>query len=247
MVTLSLVSLLFLAQWKATVPSQDMRLVYRDPELDQSRPRVPSPKRAVRRHTPDKLLSDAEQATVERQILPIDRQRWGEQAANCDRDFVVLGVAESSYTRPEARQKAILYRFCNTGHNFALNGIAVLENGDVAAHVVYAGGWDGGILALPSFDGTGRSGIQIFSGGMNQGVVWGVFSLIELSENGVRKFGHAATGEDDCAASPYAKPQDTSYTWFVKPGPAPIFTVRLSQEAAPRHAARPCRKERDNG
>jgi hypothetical protein len=240
-----LISFPFLVQSEAAVPTQDLRLVYGNADLDcregpaagcvarpspaaaqDSPPAVPSPKSRVRR-TVD-LLSDAELATIKREILPVDRQHWGDQAANCDSDtapaisFSVVGIAEGSYTRPRTSQRAILYRFCITGHNFALNGIVVLENGDVAAHVVYEGGWDNCIAALPSFDGTGRSEILISTAGMNMGEFWYGLALIELSGNGVRKFGQAEGGIDYCAEAG-APEQAEDYTWFVRPGPVPVF------------------------
>lgn len=237
--------LLFWMQSAPAVARQDLRLVYGSPELDAERgDALASSIREFGKYgktkprEPAKVLPDAEHATIEREILPAARKHCQDSSifpkdfladtSSCAHDsihgFRVIGVAEGSFTKPHASQKAILYQYCVTAHNFALDGIAVLEKGDIAGHIVYAGSWESGIVALPAFDGGARSEILVATGGINCGELWGMISLLEVSANGVRKFGRAETYHDYCGALPEtAERGATTYRWYVRTGAAPLF------------------------
>ena len=164
--------------------------------------------------------SEAEAQLVRRHALPAAQRLW-QGDRSCQPEFQIVGAAGGSFTRPKAAQRAVLYRFCATGHNFANNGIAVLEGGGVVAHVAYSGGEDHGIRAAPDIDGNGLSEIVLSNGSTNQGYTVSVAVLIELSPSGVKKFGVADAYEDDCGVAERCRM--TAYKISVRPGPSPVF------------------------
>lgn len=185
-------------------PMQDLRPIY-----------------DARRSPESAKTPDAEVAILKRIIRPIDRKYWGKLSDNCDGEFELIDVAQGAFTKPQSSQKAFLYRYCATGHNFALNGIAVLEDGQIAAHLVYEGSWDNAVGALPDIDGDGLSEILIATGGTNMGETWGVISVIELSEKGVSKFGITETYSDNCGA--VEKGKASAHRLQVRVGATPTF------------------------
>jgi hypothetical protein len=171
-------------------------------------------------------LSDSQKAVMEKNILAAARRHWKDQGEDCDPGgFTILNGVEGAFTRPHAKQKAILYQYCMTGHNFADNGIVVFEGDHVAAHIVYKGAWDHGLLSLPDLDGSGQSPMLIVSGGTNMGESWQTASIIELSEKGVKNFGFTETYHDDCDAAQTADPEHnaTADKLFARKGTNPVF------------------------
>ncbi len=170
-------------------------------------------------------LSAAEQQLLKEQILPAARRAWHERGRDkaCEPDFKSEGldVATGSFTRPKADQKAILYRYCEFGHNWELHGIAILEGGKVVVHVVYAGGADNAIGALPDINGNGLSEIILAGGGTNQGITTGAISIIELAGSQVRRLGSIVTYTNDCGFNPQGK--SIANRLSVKTGPKPVF------------------------
>src|SRR5262245_15683208 len=76
----------------------------------------------------DRKLSKADIDLVRQQALPRAKNVLAEGS-----DFNVEGMAQGAFTRKGAAQKAFLYRYRSTGHNFATNGIAVFEDGKLVA------------------------------------------------------------------------------------------------------------------
>jgi hypothetical protein len=142
-------------------------------------------------------------------------------SGGCNEGFEVIDVATGSFTKAKTEQRAVLYRFCVTGHNFANNGIAIIEGGSMVAHIVYEGGEDYSIGALPDINGNGLSEIILGDGSTNQGYTTMVAILIEASPAGVKKWGIADVYEDNCGTM--ERCEMTAYKISVKPGPAPIF------------------------
>jgi hypothetical protein len=198
---LHLVLLFFLTVWQAASesPAEKLMAVY-DARL--------SPKPAK--------LAPADVALTRRAA----RSAWGNRQ-NCDSGFEALDIANGSFTRAQASQKAILYRHCTTGHNFALDGIAIVEDGKLITHLAYEGAWDNAIGALPDINRNGLSEIIVATGGTNQGITWGVVSIIELAADGVAKLGHFETYEDNCGA--LDKKKSTIHKLYVKAGANPVF------------------------
>lgn len=174
---------------------------------------------------PTKLFP-SEEALMKEKILPAARNLWHEQESDlvCAPGFeaTALDSARGSFTRPKSDQRAILYRYCETGHNMALNGIAIIENAQVVTHIVYEGGWDNSIGAMPDLNGNGLSGILVASGGTNQGVTWKSISIIEISGNRVTKFGQTETYSDNCGVGE-KNGKAEACRLFVKVGKTPVF------------------------
>ncbi len=167
-------------------------------------------------------LSGADTAEMTRQILPAARQHWRDLKLDCNEDFRIVGAAQGAFTRPGAEQTAVLYSYCITGHNFARNGIAVLERRLPVAHIAYEGSWNSAILPLASLDGTGQTEILTVTGGTNMGESWQIISMIELTDKGVRKFGQTNTYDEECNASSRSG-KKTAYKLFAKSSAPPVF------------------------
>jgi len=171
-------------------------------------------------------LSDAEEALMKDNILPAARKAWhkAERDQDCMTDFKseALDAAPGSFTKPKAEQKAILYKFCVIGQDQALNGIAILENGALVAHIVYEGDEDYAIGALPDINGNGLSEILLATGGTNQGITWQTISILEIHGTEITKFGHTETSSDDCGINEKSG-KTKAQKILVKAGPTPAF------------------------
>lgn len=230
-----LVQALFVLALATAASLSQLLPIFSTPELQSSRGRPAPVHKSV-------TLSAAESALVEREILPAASQHWT-GVAGCDpsgaNGFRLIGtlpseggaafVAEGSFTRPRANQKAVLYTYCMVGHNFANNGLVIFEADQVAAHVVYEGGWDESLQALPNIDDDGQSEILIVTGGTRMGESFQRIAIIGLSEKGVRTFGQTESYSGDCESGSVGfqtktfKGQETTYKLFVKKGSAPAF------------------------
>lgn len=157
---------------------------------------------------------------IEQNALPKARQQWKANDA-CQEDFSIVAETNGSFTKANTQQTAVLYRFCTTGHNFANNGIAIIENNKIVTHIVYEGAEDYDMSALQDINGNGLSELIIEDGSTNQGYTVSVINIIELSSNSVKKFGITETYEDDCGA--VEKCTSTAYRVLVKGGSAPTF------------------------
>lgn len=169
--------------------------------------------------------SSREIALLKREIEPAAAKLWKKRGKDCDEpELEVIDVAHGSFTKPSSTQKAVLYKYCTTGHNFALNGIAILENNHIAAHIMYDGAWDLAIGALPDINGNGLSEILVSTGGTSTGEIWGTVTIIEVAGNSIRKFGHMATYSSN---GPRETDENKIVTnvcrLWVKPGPKPVF------------------------
>jgi len=176
--------------------------------------------------TPTKL-SSSEEKLMKDKVVPAARKSWHERERDqeCGTGFASTptDIAAGSFTKPKADQKAILYQYCEVGHDMTLNGIAVIENGQVVAHVVYEGGGDHAIGALPDINGNGLSEILLAAGGTNQGITWGSISIIELGGTEVTQFGRTETLSDECGRADDKNAKTKAYRISVKAGPSPAF------------------------
>ncbi len=138
----------------------------------------------------------AEKALLGRQTRPV-REEWNQD--DC-KSVDVQDVAEGAFTRPDVKQRAVLYHYCEIARQLRAVGLAVFEGERVVAHVVYEGGLDHAIEALPDLDGNGLSEILIANYGNGQGYAYGRVTLIELAPDGVRRLGQFESHRDDCGA-----------------------------------------------
>jgi hypothetical protein len=130
----------------------------------------------------------AHQAVVRREVLPQARRLWA-RVENCRDEFRPLDFAAGSFTAAGAPQRAVLYRFCETGHNFARGGIAILQAGRVVAHVTLENARPDGLRALPDVDRDGVSELMLVDNAMHQGQFTTLVSIVQLVPGGVRSFG----------------------------------------------------------
>ncbi len=172
--------------------------------------------------------SKVDETVLSQDALPAARQAWRGKDPECDEEFRIVGAAQGSFTRPKTVQDAILYTYCTTGHNFARNGLAVVENGELVAHLIYAGAWDHDLFPVRDLDGSGRTAMLTVTGGVNMGEVWETVSILELLDKGVKKFGRTRTVEDACEAAP-AGPKK-AYRLFAKAGTPPLFFLEAFQK-----------------
>lgn len=156
-------------------------------------------------------VSEADIRVIKAQALPAARRAWGDE---CDEEAGFVAAAEGSFTSA-AKQRAVLYRYCETGHGFANNGLVILENGKVVKNIVYNGGSDNSLKAVPDINGNGTWELAIGGGSTNQGYTRSVVSLIEIAGGrGVTSFGDADIYEDDCGAR--EKCRMTAYAIYAK-------------------------------
>ncbi len=177
----------------------------------------------ARADPPQAQPAAAEAALLERVVRPEARRAW-RGADVCSDAFEVIGRVRGSFTRPGARQSAVLYRFCDVGRQTGMSGVAVLEAGRVAAHVVYEGGGEDAIAALPDVDEDGLSEIAIAGTGTGQGTMDRGMSILELGPRGVKKLGFFAIYHDDCGTE-HRRPAERAAVLYATPGPAPRFFV----------------------
>lgn len=99
-------------------------------------------------------------------------QRAWQDKDGCGDDLMLLDAATGSFLRPRAVQKALLYRFCSTGHNMGYAGIAIFERGTLVRHEVFAGGAEFAIGKMPDLNLDGVDELLIANGGTNMGQTW---------------------------------------------------------------------------
>jgi hypothetical protein len=178
-----------------------------------------------RLHPNPEQITAEEETLLRNRVLPAARVHWRKEAklAECTPGFQsgAVDVAEGTFTRAGAEQRAILYNFCTLGHDRVLEGIAVVEDGRLMAHVAFQGGDAHAISALTDINGNGIAEILLASGGTNQGITWGDVRIVELGGAQVHKLGRVATLDDNCGTGADACKM-MAYRVWVKPGPAPV-------------------------
>lgn len=183
----------------ASVSAQELKLIY-DGRVDAKTAKI----------------SPLDENLLKREALPQARAAW-KSDEHCEEGFEIQDAASGAFTRKGATQKAFLYRYCETGHNFGNDGIVIVENGRIAAHYVYDGGWDISIIALPDINENGINEIALGESGMHQGYGWSVVSIIELAGKTIEKFGIFDTWADDCGAE-VKNCGTTAFKIIAKPG-----------------------------
>jgi hypothetical protein len=147
-------------------------------------------------------LSASEEKLFTSEIVPDARKEWRkrERESVCEADFkpAAIDIAPGSFTAPGSAQKAILYKYCTFGHGMALDGIAVIENDRVLAHILFEGGENNAIGALPDINANGLSEMAIAGGMTNQGITSAWISIIEIAPGGVARLGQVETYSDNC-------------------------------------------------
>jgi hypothetical protein len=139
----------------------------------------------------------------------------------CDPEFDVYDApGQGSFTARGARQKAFLYRYSSSGHNFANDGIAIVQNGKLVAHYGYQGGWESGITCLPDLDNDGLNEIALEGGFTNMGESTSSIYIFSLNPRRPRSFGSFTTA-DSWDSDPSPQHEETAYQIFAYPGKNP--------------------------
>ncbi|HET7460815.1 MAG TPA: hypothetical protein VFJ82_06195 [Longimicrobium sp.] len=130
----------------------------------------------------------ANEQMVRRDVLPVVRRLWG-RVDGCREEFRVVGAAYGAFTEAGMSQRAILYRFCETGHDFARGGIAITQAGRVVAHVTIENAEPDGIRRLPDIDRNGVAELLLVDDATHQGESSVVVSIVQLTPRGVQAMG----------------------------------------------------------
>ena len=192
--------------------------------------------------------SEALEARIERELLPVAREAWRERCGGLG-GFAAIDTARGAFTRPHAKQTAVLYRVCQIGRQNGVDAIAVFEGDRVVRHVSFDG-HEAAIGALRDIDGDGVDELLVAGFGSGQGTFDGGVLFLELARGHARVLGGAATYHDDCGVSDAgtrtasvlrAAPGNSMRLFrdeYVRPCPA-----RRAWRQTP--AARPVRHEKD--
>ena len=171
-------------------------------------------------------LNAAEQKLWFEKILPAAENYWKDSdellKANNAYEPIPRDITSGSFTKKGAKQKAILYNFKNTGHNYFINGIVILDNNKIIAHIVYNGGPDNAIGALPDINKNGLSEIVIAGSGQNTGEMWKSISIIEVSKSSVSKLGRTTVYTDNFGTRD-RKGKAEAFKLYVKAAKTPVF------------------------
>lgn len=167
---------------------------------------------------PVSKLSQSEQDLFDRAVLPKVRKVLANEY--CEEEVTVAGSVRGAFTRAGAQQMLVFYQFCQTGNGLGSVGVAVLENGKVAANLVSAeSAWSVDARALPDVNQNGLDEFALYySGGMHQGEGGTGVDIMEFSGARLKGIGWFQA-ESFSDSSPTA-----GYKVSVKPGARPVFT-----------------------
>jgi hypothetical protein len=163
-------------------------------------------------------ISKADQALVKRLVFKRASEFW-----HGEPDFSVQDVALGSFTIKGARQKAFLYHFSNSGHNFDIDGIVVVRNGKADAHFGYQGGAEYGIVRLPDLDGDGLNEIALQGGYTNMGETRSTIFIYSLRPKKERLLVSALTDDEWESGAARSVGKD-AYQIFANSGRSPKFS-----------------------
>lgn len=173
---------------------------------------------------PETSHTETEEELVKEKLVPKVRARWSEDTSCDGSNLNIVGAVDGSFTRAGAKQRAIVYELCQTGNGFANNGVAVIENGSVAAHFAIEGGWNLEVSRVPDVNKNGRDELAIETGGgMHQGYTGTSITVLELSETAAVELGIFLTYTNECEAYVANKYCDRSYKLTAAPGSNPAF------------------------
>lgn len=160
---------------------------------------------------------------VRRDVLPLARRLWA-HAEQCREEFQVVDAAYGAFTEAGMSQRAILYRFCETGHDFAKGGIAITQAGRVVAHVTIEGAEPDGIRRLPDIDRNGVAELLVVDHATHQGESTTYVSILQLGPGAVRAMGSIGVCHDR-AGTASGDHTETASILHAIPGPRPRFEM----------------------
>lgn len=169
----------------------------------------------------------AHQVVVRRDVLPVARQLWS-NAQGCRGDFRMLDFAPGSFTAPGAPQRAVLYRYCQTGPGAAKSGIAILQAGRMVAHVAIEGMNPDGLAAARDVNRDGVWELMVVDTTVRPLQLTAHLSILQIVADSVRSFGrtrvivddtptgrrHARAGATVLYATPGRRPKWEAEIWY---------------------------------
>lgn len=158
------------------------------------------------------VVPAADNQLLKQQVWPQANRIWKDEGPG---DFKIINVLHGSFTEKGAAQNLYFYEFGDQG-NWSINGLAVLENGKLIAHIAFREQEGASANLLPDLTGDGRNEIAIESWSMHQGYRHGGIHILEVSPKGVKAFGYLGFAEDDLN-----KYTSEHSQLFVKTGPLP--------------------------
>ena len=167
-------------------------------------------------------ITPAEQAVMRREVFPAAARHWQISYSSNGTERVVhrprvIDAAHGSFTRPGAKQTAVLYLFNDYADGEALDGLVILEKNEVVAHAVYDGFWDWGLEALPDINKNGRTELMMITGQNLKGVNDDWITMLEFTKDGLRTMGSIPVYHDD-AGTNYQTKSFRSYKVEAEPG-----------------------------
>lgn len=164
------------------------------------------------------------------QIEPLARAAWGRDLP-CDLpvsgpgDITIVARAEGAFTRPEAREVAVLYRLCELGRQDAVSGLAIVARdeappgassglGEVRAHVAYERR-DLDLVAVGDLDGDGRDELGALWSESGQGESATALTVLAPDGRGVRALGTVRVADSDCGE----RQRDGDRAWVLRATP----------------------------
>ena len=176
------------------------------------------------RKAPEKSFTDANEQLVITKIVPTIKTRWSDDSSCDGSNLTVIGSADGAFTKKAGAQRAVLYEMCQTGNGFANNGIAIVEDGNVVANFVAAGGWNLDIVRLADVNHNGFDEIAIETGGgMHQGYTGSSSNVIEISASSIKSLGTFLAYSNECESLKPDQYCDRSYKITAKTGTKPSF------------------------
>lgn len=172
-------------------------------------------------------MTAEEKKVFDRSVLPKIRSKLRNDV--CEESVDISGVLRGSFTKPAAAQTLVFYQFCQSGNGLGSAGVAIIENGRVAAnYVAPEAAWTLEARKLPDIDQNGLDeAVLYWSGGMHQGAGGSGADIWEFSAAAAKGIGwFQAESFDD--RSPV-----TGWKVTAQPAPRPrFFREKYTQTAA---------------
>lgn len=147
-------------------------------------------------------LSAEERLCLSEKILPAAKEIWKEK--ELEADFKPLAVLSGSFTAKAAKQRLVLYQYCEQS-SYGLYGLVVFQDGKQLSHFCFQGDVPARIVALPDIDKDGCSEVALESWSMHQGYRRAYIRLFSVGPEFVGKFGIFKIADDDLNSNTYFK------------------------------------------
>lgn len=154
------------------------------------------------------------------------RTYWRGQDANYEEDFRVMAAAEGAFTRPGARQQAVLYLMSLWPRCCPKMGLAIVEDGHLTRNVAFEGIAQD-LTAVPDLNGDGRDELALVGEFGMGGQTSRTLTLASFGDGGLADWGSASLYDGACGA---LQDGETSERILARPGPA--FTVEHYTKAS---------------